>query len=60
MRHGTEAIKITIARQGSLYEEDSILEEFKTYYKNRCLSYECDIVDGTHHFHMENPERLLL
>lgn len=52
-------LKIIKARQGPLYEDAALLEEFKAYYKEQCLSYEYDdSIDGTHHFHMHHPERV--
>ena len=52
-------LKIVKARQGPLYEDAELLEEFKTYYKEQCKSFEYDeSVEGTHHFHMHNPERV--
>ena len=52
-------LKIVKAKQGPLYESKEILEEFKKYYQTQCESYEYDeTVDGTHHFHMHNPEKV--
>ncbi|KZS05486.1 probable serine hydrolase [Daphnia magna] len=52
-------LKIVKAKQGPLYEPIEWLEEFKTIYQRQCASYEYDeSVDGTHHFHMHNPERV--
>ncbi len=51
-------LKIIVARQGPLFEEASLLEAFKAYYKEHCLSYEYESIDGTHHFHMDNPKLL--
>ncbi|KZS05487.1 Protein ABHD11-like protein [Daphnia magna] len=50
-------LKIVKAKQGPLYEPVEWLDEFKAIYRRQCASYEYDeSLDGTHHFHMHNPE----
>lgn len=50
-------LKIIKAKQGPLYEAAELIEEFKQYYEKQCASYEYDkTLEGTHHFHMHNPE----
>ena len=51
-------LKIIKAAQGPLYEPIEVLEEFKGYYRQQCRSYEYVEVEGTHHVHMNNPERV--
>lgn len=52
-------LKIIKAKQGLLYETAELRNEFMQYYQRQCASYEYDeTVDGTHHFHMHNPERV--
>ena len=52
-------LKIIKAKQGLLYEAAEVREEFLKYYQQQCASYEYDeTVDGTHHFHMHNPEKV--
>lgn len=50
-------LKIIKARGAPLYEPEEVVEEFKAIYKRQCASYEYDdSLQGTHHFHMHNPE----
>jgi len=51
-------LKIIKAKQGPYYEPTKILEEFKTYYKQQCKSFEYVEVEGQHHVHMDHPERI--
>jgi len=51
-------LKIIKAKQGPYYEPAEILEEFKTYYKQQCKSFEYVEVEGQHHVHMDHPERI--
>lgn len=52
-------VKIIKAKQGPLYEAAELYEEFKGYYAKYCASYEYDeSVDGTHHFHMHDPQKV--
>jgi len=49
-------LKILKAAQGPLYEPVEVLEEFKSYYRQYCKSFDYVEVEGTHHVHMDNPE----
>ena len=51
-------LKIIKAKQGPYYEPTEVLEEFKTYYKQQCKSFEYLEVEGHHHVHMDHPERI--
>lgn len=52
-------LKIIKAKRGPLYEPEKYLEEFKAIYQRQCASYEYDdSIDGTHHFHMHQPEEV--
>lgn len=52
-------LKIVMARQGWRYDSAKVVQDFKSLYKAQCASFEFDdSLEGTHHFHMHNPERL--
>lgn len=51
-------LKIIKAAQGPFYEDEQVLEEFKSYYKSQCQSFEYVEIPGYHHVHMDAPERV--
>ena len=51
-------VKITKAKNGLIYDPLEVLEEFKGYYRQQGRSYEYVEVEGTHHVHMDHPDRV--
>jgi len=49
-------LKVVKGTKGAYYDPPELMEEFKSYYRQQCKSFEYVEVDGYHHFHMDQPE----